>query len=632
MKAKAVLFFTSLMLYLYSANPCWSQSIFFQDVFNGGVTGGGFSTGINSGGGGQIALNILPETTIRKAYLFCNRYGDALPLDVQLNDIVCEFNLSSQVGNDYLAPALGNNVRLCALHAVEITALVSSQQNLYDISFPIQSTPFLGNNFGAFYLLVLYEHPSLEKIAVSVIINETEAAPIVNYEINGLMPINTSTPVGLAIHSDILWNIDFDGSYIYVNDNSIGLIGGSDAVNAEWTGAGVKGHFYYENQTLFGLDDDTPDSLMAGTDGLADIKSYSNNNDVSLSLEMIKQLNAPFNIYLAYFLSYTTPCQAFEVTISENIEVCKGTQTQLQATGGNAYQWQPQIDLSCYNCPNPVFIGDTSRFYTCRIWNTDSCSKVLPVKVNVLPQPIVPAYTTTPTECYGNTGKIQITNPPAGFTYSLNNGTQQAQTLFSDLAEGYHLLTVTDSNGCKSDTSIYVAEVNSTVAQFSVSPQSGHIPLEVTLTNQSQHATNYVWYISNDTIQTTSTEPFMHTFNTEGSFDIALVAYHTSEECSDTIYKNVVSEFPFRVIVPTLYGGYMDGSPYRIYTSGLSSLQFKLYSNDGRLVRIIETTPAAGYINLWESTDLATGLYIFHIRAIAEDGTEKMITGKLVVV
>lgn len=589
-------------------------------------------------GDGIVELYIEPGSTIRKAYLFSYTIGYPPSVPIIINDVPFFLDtLNCIMSVSHTNPS----VKPVRIHFYDFTQDLSNNiTTTFNIALFDNAQPNLPANTGWWtaFLYIEYDNPFLPIVSTAIWVNDKNYIGYESYVMGGMNPFNTNYPVGLSLFIDRACNVTEDGTIVTLNnDIPLGTIGLSDTVNELSLCGGSKGHFYYQNNELFGLDDDTPDSLMGGSDALADIASYLMNGATSYSINLAHQLypltnSAAPNLNLLFFNTYTSPCEAFEASVTENIQACKNQPTQLHATGGNAYQWQPQVDLSCYDCPNPVFMGDTSRFYTCRIWNTDSCSKVLPVKVNVLPQPIVPAFSITPSQCYGNTGEIKINNSPAGFTYSLNGSTPQTQTLFNDLAEGYHLLTVTDSNGCTSDTTVYVAEVNTTVAQFSVNPQSGYLPLEVTLTNQSQNATNYIWYIGNDTIQTTSTAPFTHTFNTEGNFDIALVAYHTLEACSDTSYLNITTEYPFTVIIPTLYGGYMDGSPYRIYTSGLSSLQYKLYSNDGRLVRILEATPAAGYLNLWESRDIAAGLYIYHIRAIAEDGTEKIITGKLVVV
>src|SRR5690554_8213661 len=88
-----------------------------------------------------------------------------------------------------------------------------------------------------------------------------------NYATTNLNPINTGHPVGLAVYTDRLGN-DNDGSYIYVENNLLGLLKGTDQVNNAWGGAGVKGHIYYQNNQLYGLDDDVRNNTMGASDGL----------------------------------------------------------------------------------------------------------------------------------------------------------------------------------------------------------------------------------------------------------------------------------------------------------------------------------------------------------------------------
>jgi hypothetical protein len=248
-------------------------------------------------------------------------------------------------------------------------------------------------------LVVIYENATMPETAVSIVINEKDEGASVNYQINELVPINNTNPVGLAIHSDILWDTIQDGSHISVNGNYLGLIGGSDNINSPRTGAGVKGHFYYENNTLFGLDDDVANNTMAATDGLADISGYVTNNATSFEVTLIKQPTAPYNIYLAFLASYTTPCTEFPTTLSNDTTLCYGATVGLEATGGSAYEWFPQKNLSCYNCANPTFTGDSTTLYTVRIRNGANCSKVLPVRVEVLPELKTQSVSTTTSIC-----------------------------------------------------------------------------------------------------------------------------------------------------------------------------------------------------------------------------------------
>ncbi|HET6243682.1 MAG TPA: hypothetical protein VFF35_04095, partial [Bacteroidia bacterium] len=364
-----------MLIVVFNFKKANAQVTFYQEIFNGGVTGAGFSTGSGSGSG-FTEIYIEPGSSIRKAFLICNRYGEAKPGEIIVNSISYEFNYNNQVSETYLVPSTSSNY-VNAIHIIEITEDINPLQNVIPVTIPSQNTE---HKYGAIYILVLYETPLMPEIAISIIINEKDISPFVNYFVPKINPVKINNPVGFSIHSDILWNTSSDGSFIYINSNYLGLIGGSDGVNANWIGAGVKGHFYYQNNQLYGLDDDVPNVTMGGSDGLADVSSYLSSNTTSLNFNLNYQtVSTVYNNYLSFFLAYTTPCQAFEVTVSKDTAICLGTTAQLTASGGINYEWLPQQNLSCYNCPNPVFTGQKTTAYTCRIWSTDSCSKVLPV-------------------------------------------------------------------------------------------------------------------------------------------------------------------------------------------------------------------------------------------------------------
>jgi hypothetical protein len=109
-------------------------------------------------------------------------------------------------------------------------------------------------------------------------------------------------------------------------------------INNNYVAAGVKVHFYYFNNKLIGLDDDSPDSLMMSSDVLANIKSYLNHNSISFEIQLEKQSNFTiYNIYLSFYYAHSTPCNTFFA----------GQSLQLYTAGGSAYAWWPQRGLSC---------------------------------------------------------------------------------------------------------------------------------------------------------------------------------------------------------------------------------------------------------------------------------------------
>ncbi|MDT8413653.1 MAG: gliding motility-associated C-terminal domain-containing protein, partial [Vicingaceae bacterium] len=561
---KIVVFCICSFFFIIKSSPLKGQLLFYQDIFYGGVTGGGFSSGIGDGANGQIIVNINPVSTIKKAYLFCNRYGAAQPVNVTLNSNVYRFDLSNQVTNNFLAFFASNDTIKCSLHAIDITNDINPLQNTYNISYPNQITNIF-DKYGAFYLLIFYENPILQKTAISIILNETNATSNVSYQFNNLLPIDTLSPVGMAIHSDIIWDTVQDGSNIFVNGNNIGLIGGSDAINNIWTGAGVKGHFYYENNTLFGLDDDTPDSLMAATDGLADIKSYIQNQTSSFNISLSTQsLLNQFNIYLAYFLAYTTPCDTFTTTATATQDtICKGDSVQLNATGGSTYSWFGAFGgLSDTTIASPVASPPQTTTYIVTIKNDSGCVKTEHVKIWVT-QPI-DSITTTPTVCGNATGIITAhynTNANYNFTlYDTNFNLLNTNTtgVFNNLAEGSYIVENSLHNCIFYDT-VTVNAINNVMANFYSFPQApwnnpnqslGKAPMEVSFFNTSQNANMYEWSISEIASYLAMTGPkdtlIQHsTFNTQnfftegGTYEVCLIAYNNQPQCADTSCKTI---------------------------------------------------------------------------------------------
>jgi len=612
------------------------QSIFYQDVCICGSTGAGFSSGIfNTVVDGQIEVNIEPGSTIKKAYLICNRFGIVQPATITFNQSSLIFDLSNQIGQNYnLNFSNGNHVS--AVHALDVTSEINSTQNIYPISIPAQlNNGNLGVKYGAFYLFVIYENSNLTNTTVSLVINEKDATSTVNYQIDNLLPVNNFNPIGLAIHSDIIGDTIVDGTYVYLNDNYLGLIGGSDAANNSYTGGGVKGHFYYENNTLFGLDDDTPDNEMGGTDGLANIANLVENNSTSLEIELIKQPTAPYNVYISFFLAYTTPCQPFETTLTEELAICRGESAQLLATGGTStgsvpgYEWLPQEDLSCYDCPNPVFSGEQTRHYTVRIWNTDSCSKVLPMRVVVLDTPVSATLNTTPATCSESNGSISISNVIGGAPQYLYNigGNNSINPNFNHLATGNYTLSITDQNGCAYSQAFTIEETNPVTAAFNANPQNGIAPLNVNFTNQSTGANLYQWLVNTQTFESTNLN---YTFDTAGTYPVQLIATYNEPHCADTALKVVVVENDFSVIIPTIF--HSSQSTWGITTSNVVQIKAQVYNAIGQLIHQTEQAVGNGSNALWNTTGSATGYYFYRIQLTDVEGKEHGYEGKVLVV
>lgn len=606
----------TFMFTLYSA-----QLIFEQDIVQGGVTGAGFSTGQGSGSG-TFNIHIEPGSTIKKAYLFTYRIGYPPEAVFILNSVPHVFdttNMLMQVSHT------NPSAKLVCLFYKDVTGEINPTITNFDVTIPQQSG--LPTNWGYWtvFLYIVYENPLLNNLFYSVMINQKDLIGNEFYSYSSLNPINNSFPVGLSLYTDRVCVIE-DGTEVKVNSNFLGTVSTSDFVNNSWNCSGVKGHFYYQNNTLFGLDDDLPNNTMGGGDGLADISSYVSNNTTELDFRLThvnypNQSIAGTNFNLAYFLTYTTPCDIFQTDlVTEDTTICSGQLLQLGASGGINYDWLPQTGLSCYDCPNPEFVGDSSIVYTVRIWSTDSCSKVLPVKVKVLPQPEFSSINLTSSACGEENGTIVATasNGTAPYHYQLDGGASVGNGQFSDLASTNYLLTVTDSNGCSADSIVFIDEEILVNASFTLEPPTGSAPLWVQSTNASTNATNYLWSWANET--STDTHPGFR-LDTSGTYTVTLIAYNNFPECADTFSVQVVVYDSLQIIIPNVFTPNNDHSNdfFGITTNVPTSGTVVILNRWGNVMleHSFSSQPHL-FTPLWDGKEATEGVYFYRVRMIPE--------------
>ncbi|CAG5078554.1 PKD domain-containing protein [Parvicella tangerina] len=613
---------------LFVVQLSFAQVIFEQDVVkNGGITGAGFSGGLGYGSG-AFDIFIEPGAIVKKAYLFCYRVGYPYENEYVLNNDTIVFdttNLISSFGhlNEYFEPI---NLYYC-----DYTSDLDPGITHYDIELPVKTGDPINWGYCTIYMVVVYESPSLSgALSYEMVFNDQDCYGFEAYSSVQLNKVDYNYPVGFALYTDRYSGSLTDFVYdLTIASNYIGSVGGNDQVNSAYGAAGVKGHFYYQNQTLYGLDDDTPDAFVDSTDGLADISGYidqvTNSFDFSLRHEDYpNNIHISTGVSLGYFVSYTTTCDTFTVDVPAEYLACKGDSIQLTAAGGSQYEWLPQKDLSCYTCPQPYFSGDTSQVYRVRVWNNDSCSKVLPVSIRVVDKPEPPVVSVSPTRCSDSSGIIEVDVVENTHQYLINNGSAQSSNVFDSLSFGSYLVTTVDTNNCTASTDVFVDQTFP-VAAFQATPQEGDVPLDVQFYNQSLYGYDYLWYIDDDTLTTTSPQV---TFDEEGTYEVTLITYDQYPQCADTASLYVHAEYPLVVFAPSLHTDRQ--APYQIYTTGVDAMTYELYNEIGQLVIYEELTPSTGHTELWQPYELAKGVYFYRIVVTYDQSKEKVFAGKVV--
>ncbi|MGM0479300.1 MAG: gliding motility-associated C-terminal domain-containing protein [Bacteroidota bacterium] len=541
-----------LVLTLSCSIKSSAQQLFHQDIFHGGVTAAGFSTGIGAAttySDDTITVNIEPGSTIRNAWMFVYSMGYPDELSIVLDgdlveiDTVNSFLSSFSYPNSYATPI--------KLYAVDIRDIIEPNQTEYPIEILNIDEPI---NWGWWspVLYIEYNNSNLDKITTSLWYNDLDMIGLEEYNFNGLNNIDFSQNIGLSLFTDRAG--DSNPYDIFINNTQIGEFNQNDNYNTSTNAVGVQGHFYYQNSALFGLGDDVPNTTMYGSDGIAVINNYLSNGDTGYELKMEHHQNpAPplrKTVNLIFPHAYTTPCDTFSTQITADTSICRGDSLQLFASGGNNYEWLNIEGMDNPNISNPKVSPDSTQLYVVRIENTPGCYRTEQVLVELNENPTIDSLKITPEICGDENGEVKVWKQgQAPFTLTLDSTSQSSGT-FSNLTGGTYDLEIVDDNQCSLDTTIVVPIEIAIDAGFTANPESGYEPLSVQLTNTSQNATNYEWFVDDAFWEnTTHTSAY---FDTTGVYDITLYAYNNRPECVDSAAFKIVVKDTIYARIPNI--------------------------------------------------------------------------------
>lgn len=615
-------------LFLFFSANLFSQADYYSDFYRGGVTGAGYSIGA---GGGDIdfstviELNIPSGATIRNAFMIVSE--DRLtPVDYNflLNGFPFHLGTDTKV-TSYTIPHSASEDWQISTHIVDVTSAISPAQSIQTLTLPNQNR--FADIYRSFYLIVLYETSIGSKTAFNIFLNDEDIADsIQSWTLQPITSYNSGADFSLILNTDIICNthpVVKDGEFVSVENNLIGLIGGSDASNG-FLCAGVKGHFYYENGILTGLDDDIADITMSQSDGIAIINNYlpQSASTVNLRFDCQQPIRRKHNNPISFFLAYTTPCDTFSVSVPSDTMVCAGTQLQLNVTGGQNYEWlatnapSGAPGLSCTDCPNPVFTADSSMHYTVRIWNNDSCSVVRPIHILVNDLQIDSTLVSS-ADCGASNGEIEVFHDAFSWQQTelyVDGVLQASDTLASNLAEGTYTLHLEDEMGCVGPAiTINLPAVNTTIAQFGLDPLYGNAPLAVNVYQLSHNATNYEWYVNGDFVGNSLSN---YTLPNGGEYTFELVAWQYDPACADTFSMGV---FVTEIVIPTAFtpdnDGVNDTWEIQGFTEYLPKATVKIFNRWGDLLYEVKDGKYPQYP--WDGTfngeKLPTGSYFYLI-------------------
>lgn len=147
---------------------------------------------------------------------------------------------------------------------------------------------------------------------------------------------------------------------------------------------------------------------------------------------------------------------AAHATISNNVTICEGKSTALNASGGIRYRWHPKEGLSNDTISNPIASPVNDTRYTVTVFSEYGCSDTASIRITVIKKPVAnagPDKKTRPGRPILLNGSVKGND--VSYTWApLENilNTQSLQPSVNPFADTKYTLQVTSNVGCGSSS------------------------------------------------------------------------------------------------------------------------------------------------------------------------------------
>ena len=338
-----------------------------------------------------------------------------------------------------------------------------------------------------------------------------------------------------------------------------------------------------------------------------------------------------YNVTVTNAIGCSATAQAVSVTVNQN-----PTAPTITANGSTSFCTGSSVDLtSSYATGNLWSTGATTQTITVStsetitVTHTDgntcsATSAAITTSSSASPQPTV-SVTGSLTFCTG--GSVELTASLSD-SYTWSNGATTRSIVVTD--EGSYIVTVTNADACNGTgaSNATVVTVNTKPTAAATQTANG---LEVSFTNTSTNATNYIWDFGdgNASLQASPT----YTYDAPGNYTVKLIAENAN--CADTteitlsITVGIEEKDAFNSIklYPNPTANYATLSMDLINNSDVHVLVFDLA---GKLVHDIknERLFAGEHQVKIDMTGLNNGLYLVTIKADKAVVSKRLVVNK----
>jgi len=279
----------------------------------------------------------------------------------------------------------------------------------------------------------------------------------------------------------------------------------------------------------------------------------------------------------------------------------------------------------------------SSGSYAVTVTDGNGCSVTSTVTLTQ-PTAVVASVSSSPATCGLADGSATAAGSGGNGPYTFSwQAIGQQTAVAGNLEAGSYQVIVTDANGCTGTSSVVVAETNFPNASIGLNIVEGYSPLNVTFSNTSTNATQYIWNFGDGTsVTTTNLQNVNHTF-TSGEeveeFEIMVVAVNAGG-CADTTYVSVLVFGLAELIAYNVFTPNGDGKNdiFRFSTSSIEDFECIIFNRWGAEVYRWNDQESGWTGRASSGDDCPSGTYFYVVRAKGYDGAAYDQEGNLTLI
>lgn len=284
------------------------------------------------------------------------------------------------------------------------------------------------------------------------------------------------------------------------------------------------------------------------------------------------------------------------------------------------------------------FSNLSSGSYQIVVQDSNYCKDTIQISVLNIPGPTIINSTSSPSNCGLSDGLISIDSITGGtgpFSITVNGVNYINTAVIDSLASGNYTISVTDNNGCQLSSNVTVSATGGPNANFDLNPSQGQAPLLVSFSNTSTTPNaQFYWNLGLPNSDTTAFQPQSQIYNSEGTYQVTLIASNGIVACNDTITKVIFVDLDALLIIPNIFSPNGDGANdnFFITSEGMKSLDVTIFNRWGTVMSNFD-----GIAGSWDGRngkgELATdGTYFYIVTGSTNDSKPIDVRGYLMLV